>query len=71
MVVWCEIKISVMQIRLAYDDRIATGRYPSFVLHFQLDPSLLDVNVHPAKSEVRFSDTRNVHDFIMAVYWIV
>jgi len=51
-------------IRLAYDDRIATGRYPSFVLHFQLDPSLLDVNVHPAKSEVRFSDTRNVHDFI-------
>lgn len=51
-------------IRLAYDDRIAIGRYPSFVLHFQLDPSLLDVNVHPAKSEVRFSDTRNVHDFI-------
>ncbi len=51
-------------IRLAYDDRIATGRYPSFVLHFQLDPSLLDVNVHPAKSEVRFSETRNVHDFI-------
>lgn len=51
-------------IRLAYDDRIATGRYPSFVLHLNLDPSLLDVNVHPAKSEVRFSDTRNVHDFI-------
>jgi DNA mismatch repair protein MutL len=53
-------------IRLAYDDRIATGRYPSFVLHLQLDPSLLDVNVHPAKSEVRFSETRNVHDFIYA-----
>ena len=51
-------------IRLAYDDRIATGRYPSFVLHLNLDPSLLDVNVHPAKSEVRFSDTRNIHDFI-------
>lgn len=51
-------------IRLAYDDRIAIGRYPSFVLHLQLDPSLLDVNVHPAKSEVRFSDTRNIHDFI-------
>jgi DNA mismatch repair protein MutL len=51
-------------IRLAYDDRIAIGRYPSFVLHLQMDPSLLDVNVHPAKSEVRFSDTRNVHDFI-------
>lgn len=51
-------------IRLAYDDRIATGRYPSFVLHLQLDPSLVDVNVHPAKSEVRFSETRNIHDFI-------
>jgi len=51
-------------IRLAYDDRIATGRYPSFVLHLNMDPSLLDVNVHPAKSEVRFSDTRNIHDFI-------
>jgi len=51
-------------IRLAYDDRIATGRYPSYVLHFEIDPSLVDVNVHPAKSEVRFSETRNVHDFI-------
>ena len=51
-------------IRLAYDDRIATGRYPSFVLHLNLDPSLLDVNVHPAKSEVRFADTRTIHDFI-------
>jgi DNA mismatch repair protein MutL len=51
-------------IRLAYDDRIDTGRYPSFVLHLRLDPSLLDVNVHPAKSEVRFAETRNVHDFI-------
>lgn len=51
-------------IRLAYDDRIATGRYPSFILHLNLDPSLLDVNVHPAKSEVRFSDARNIHDFI-------
>lgn len=51
-------------IRLAYDDRIATGRYASFVLHLSLDPSLLDVNVHPAKSEVRFADTRTIHDFI-------
>ncbi len=51
-------------IRLAYDDRIAIGRHPSFVLHLQLDPSLVDVNVHPAKSEVRFFETRNIHDFI-------
>ena len=51
-------------IRLAYDDRIPTGRYPSYVLYFEIDPSLVDVNVHPAKSEVRFSEIRNVHDFI-------
>lgn len=51
-------------IRLAYDDRIAIGRYSSYVLHLELDPSLVDVNVHPAKSEVRFSETRNIHDFI-------
>lgn len=51
-------------IRLAYDDRIDTGRYPSYVLHLRLDPAVLDVNVHPAKSEVRFSETRNIHDFI-------
>jgi DNA mismatch repair protein MutL len=51
-------------IRLAYNDLIATGRYPSYVLHLEIDPSLVDVNVHPAKSEVRFSETRNVHDLI-------
>lgn len=51
-------------IRLAYDDRIATGRYPSYLLHLEIDPALVDINVHPAKSEVRFSETRNVHDFI-------
>jgi DNA mismatch repair protein MutL len=51
-------------LRLAYDDRIAIGRYPSYVLHLELDPCMVDVNVHPAKSEVRFSETRNIHDFI-------
>lgn len=51
-------------IRLAYDDRIATGRYPSYVLHLEIDPAAVDVNVHPAKSEVRFAEIRDVHDFI-------
>ena len=51
-------------IRLAYDDRIATGRFPGYVIHLEMDPAELDVNVHPAKSEVRFLETRNVHDFI-------
>lgn len=51
-------------IRLAYDDRIATGRFASYILHLQIDPSQVDVNVHPAKSEVRFSEVRDVHDLI-------
>ncbi len=51
-------------LRLAYDDRIAIGRYPSYVLHLELDPALVDVNVHPAKSEVRFAKARDIHDFI-------
>lgn len=51
-------------IRLAYGNRIVKGRFPSFVLHLQIDPSAVDVNVHPAKSEVRFSSLREVHDFI-------
>ena len=54
-------------IRLAYDDRIAAGRFPGYVLHLQIDPARVDVNVHPAKSEVRFSETRDVHDFIYSV----
>ena len=51
-------------IRLAYDDRIDRGRFPVYVLHLQIDPSQVDINVHPAKSEVRFAETRNIHDFI-------
>ncbi len=53
-------------IRLAYSNRIAPGRFPSFILHLQIDPQQLDINVHPAKTEVRFMQVRDVHDFIYA-----
>ena len=51
-------------VRRGYQDVMYHGRHPAFVLFFQIRPNLVDVNVHPAKSEVRFKESRSVHDFI-------
>ncbi|MEZ6962919.1 MULTISPECIES: DNA mismatch repair endonuclease MutL [unclassified Aeromonas] len=51
-------------IRQAYDELLPPDRFAAYVLYIELDPRQVDVNVHPAKHEVRFHQARLIHDFI-------
>jgi len=57
-------KVITHAVRQAYQDVLYHGRHPAFVLFFELDPALVDVNAHPTKHEVRFREQRLVHDFL-------
>jgi DNA mismatch repair protein MutL len=59
-------KLVTHAVKQAYRDVLFHGRHPAYVLFLELDPSLVDVNVHPTKHEVRFRDGRFVHDFLFS-----
>jgi DNA mismatch repair protein MutL len=50
--------------RLAYQDVLFNGRFAAYLLYLDLDPTMVDVNAHPQKLEVRFRESRRIHDFL-------
>jgi DNA mismatch repair protein MutL len=57
-------KLMAGAARLAYQDVMFHGRFCAYVLYLDLDPSQVDVNAHPQKLEVRFRDSRRIHEFV-------
>jgi len=57
-------KIMIKAVKQAYQKLLFHGRHPAYALYLECDPKLVDVNVHPTKSEVRFADSRSIFQLI-------
>ena len=57
-------RLLMSAVRLGFRDVLYHGRHPTYLLQLTIEPRLVDVNAHPAELEVRFRDSRQVHDFV-------
>ncbi len=61
---YVKLPVAASALDNAYKNQIMVGKYPSCVLFLEINPSLVDVNVHPAKTQVRFASEKPVYDAI-------
>ncbi|HMY45361.1 MAG TPA: DNA mismatch repair endonuclease MutL, partial [Leptospiraceae bacterium] len=62
---WVELKYMSYLLKKGYGDLIAHGMHPSAVIHFTIQPDMIDVNVHPAKREIRFLDENRLQGLVI------
>ena len=64
-------KLITHAVKQGYSDVLYHGRHPVYALFLSLDPKQVDVNVHPTKHEVRFRESRQVHDYLFRTIYKV